>query len=333
MDIDDVADVAPIRRSSRQMLELHQAVEDFQLEDEDSDEAAPPPIRRKRPASVGATPSSTFSKPTAPPLPSKNPLRLTPEPLSPHRRPKNFSHPFKDQLRRNNPIPYRNPSKPILSYRSNPRLPPSLRRWSSLETIESVATTPSVETPRDEPQYPVAERSLRRFLIFDEDDDASAKYSAQSEPSLTNSSESSSTRSAPTPTQPSGSRKHSASSVLRKLKPSKTHEPLLMPEHLEIEKRVSIDQQSQRTNSSGSVMTISSGRPSEIGYLTSSGESTSQKSHSSKDWKSSNFDISNLSEADLKKCKKNGINPALYAEMKAARKGKFVSPIGGNTFL
>jgi hypothetical protein len=43
--------------------------------------------------------------------------------------------------------------------------------------------------------------------------------------------------------------------------------------------------------------------------------------------------MSTLSEAEIKKCKKKGINPALYAEMRAARKGKWTSPIAGTTFL
>ncbi|KAJ8612411.1 hypothetical protein MRB53_037452 [Persea americana] len=54
-----------------------------------------------------------------------------------------------------------------------------------------------------------------------------------------------------------------------------------------------------------------------------------------KPWKSSNYDVSNLTEAELKKLKKKGINPALYAEMKAARKGKgsWINPLAGNTYL
>lgn len=77
-------------------------------------------------------------------------------------------------------------------------------------------------------------------------------------------------------------------------------------------------------------MTISSGRPSANGNSSSAGSS---RSLNSQDWKSSEYDTSGLSEAELKKCKKKGINPSLYAEMKAARKGKWVSPIGGNTIL
>ncbi|KAL5120510.1 hypothetical protein ACEQ8H_001528 [Pleosporales sp. CAS-2024a] len=57
------------------------------------------------------------------------------------------------------------------------------------------------------------------------------------------------------------------------------------------------------------------------------------QSGSSSEWSASNFDMSTLSEAEMKKCKKKGINPALYAEMRAARKGKWTSPIAGNSFL
>lgn len=293
--------------------------------------AAPPPIQRRQPASVGSSSSAGFSKPSAPLPPPKSPLRLRPEPLKTSRPPRNYSHPFKEQLlRRPNPVPYRNPKRP-LSYRSNSRLPPSLRRWSSLETIESVTTTASTqdETPRDEPDYPDAEMSPPSS-IFLEEDSSLERPSAPSSPSLAHSSDSSSVQST---LRSNGSNKHSVSSMFRKLKPGKSEEPLLLPEHLEIEKRVSIDQRSMRTNSSSSIMTISSGRPSEVGYPSSEGGSISHKSQSSKDWKASSYDTRGLSDADLKKCKKKGINPALYAEMKAARKGKCVSPIGGNTFL
>ncbi|KAM0711863.1 hypothetical protein Q7P35_001233 [Cladosporium inversicolor] len=53
------------------------------------------------------------------------------------------------------------------------------------------------------------------------------------------------------------------------------------------------------------------------------------------EWKSSEFDVSGLSEKKLAKLKKKGINPQLYMEMKAARggKGKFVGPLVGNTYI
>ena len=52
-------------------------------------------------------------------------------------------------------------------------------------------------------------------------------------------------------------------------------------------------------------------------------------------WSSSSYDTSGLSPAEIRKLQKKGINPALYAEMKAARKGKgkWVGPLVGNTFI
>ncbi|GAB1743775.1 hypothetical protein NU219Hw_g695t1 [Hortaea werneckii] len=52
-------------------------------------------------------------------------------------------------------------------------------------------------------------------------------------------------------------------------------------------------------------------------------------------WTSSEFATTGLSEAEIRKLKKKGINPSLYAEMKAARKGKgkWVGPLVGNTFI
>ncbi|KAK4541236.1 hypothetical protein LTR36_008152 [Oleoguttula mirabilis] len=52
-------------------------------------------------------------------------------------------------------------------------------------------------------------------------------------------------------------------------------------------------------------------------------------------WSSSGYDTSGLSVAEIHKLRKKGINPALYAEMKAARKGKgkWVGPLVGNTYI
>ena len=54
-----------------------------------------------------------------------------------------------------------------------------------------------------------------------------------------------------------------------------------------------------------------------------------------KQWSSSEYDTSGLSQAEIRKLRKKGINPSLYAEMKAARKGKgkWVGPLVGNTFI
>lgn len=111
-------------------------------------------------------------------------------------------------------------------------------------------------------------------------------------------------------------------------------------------KRISVDQQSERRVSISSIHTAnthnthnsqtSGGRTapwedsrsqhgaSEIGDRPAGGE-----------WKSSEYDISGLSDKKLAKLKKKGINPQLYMEMKAARggKGKLVGPLVGNTYI
>lgn len=52
-------------------------------------------------------------------------------------------------------------------------------------------------------------------------------------------------------------------------------------------------------------------------------------------WQSSAHDCSGLDEAELQRLRKKGVNPALYAEMRAARKGRsrWVGALSGNTFL
>ena len=50
-------------------------------------------------------------------------------------------------------------------------------------------------------------------------------------------------------------------------------------------------------------------------------------------WQASTFDISGMNEAELKKLRKKGVNPRLKAEMDAARKGKWMGPLVGNTFI
>ncbi|CAI6338587.1 unnamed protein product [Periconia digitata] len=153
---------------------------------------------------------------------------------------------------------------------------------------------------------------------------------------ISHSSTNSSAKSTATPTASINSSKRSSTSatskVFRKLK-SRPKEQPSEPLSLEIERRVSIDQHSLRTSSSGSAPNTSFDWPSDVYPSTPTTMNSSQMSQSSKDWKASNYDISHLSEAELKKCKKKGINPALYAEMKAARNGKLISPISGNTIL
>lgn len=64
-------------------------------------------------------------------------------------------------------------------------------------------------------------------------------------------------------------------------------------------------------------------------------DSDSRGSVSSNEWAASEVDTSVLSAEKLRKLKKKGINPALYIEMKAARKGKskWLSPLQGNSFV
>ncbi|KAJ9631912.1 hypothetical protein H2203_000313 [Taxawa tesnikishii (nom. ined.)] len=60
-------------------------------------------------------------------------------------------------------------------------------------------------------------------------------------------------------------------------------------------------------------------------------------SASSSEWRGSDHDTSGLSVEQIHKLKKKGINPALYAEMKAARKGsgkkRWAPTLAGNAFL
>ncbi|KAH7125336.1 hypothetical protein B0J11DRAFT_302911 [Dendryphion nanum] len=350
MDPDD-AIPPPIRRSHRQTTQLQDNLSQSWLNqdnDDLDDEAVPPPINRRRSVSLGNTIPFTTSinPPVIPPIPRKSPLRTQPVP-SPTQSSirslpaRNFSQPFKDLLRKptptaqsRGPAPYRGPVRS--SYRNNP-LRPSLRRWSSLETIESVTTTPSIHGELPEPDHVSISTDGSTGCSIVEEEHWNSSAQQDTLPSVLSSAESSDTapsRLASTSTLSKLMVDRSNSSLMRKLKPSrKFKEPLVQPEHLRIERTISFDQTSHRTTSSSSIMTISSGRPSEIGHTSSVASQRSDGSQDSKNWRASEYDISGLSEADLKKCKKKGINPALYAEMKAAKKGKWISPIGGNTIL
>ena len=56
-------------------------------------------------------------------------------------------------------------------------------------------------------------------------------------------------------------------------------------------------------------------------------------SHMAFNWQASVFDIAGMSEAEQERLRKKGINPRLKAEMEAARKGKWLGPLVGNTFI
>ena len=95
-------------------------------------------------------------------------------------------------------------------------------------------------------------------------------------------------------------------------------------------KRVSVDQQSERLSlasdgheDTGSHHTVTEA-DDEAGSFDGEGN-----------WQSSSYDTTGLSDAEIRKLIKKGVNPQLYAEMKAARKGKnkWVGPLLGNSFL
>ena len=98
---------------------------------------------------------------------------------------------------------------------------------------------------------------------------------------------------------------------------------------IQIIKRISVDQQSERISTS-----TARGEDSASHHTVSnSGESSGSRNAQGR-WQSSDYDISGLSEAEIRKLEKKGINPALYMEMKEARKGKKWTPsLLGNGFL
>jgi len=87
-----------------------------------------------------------------------------------------------------------------------------------------------------------------------------------------------------------------------------------------------------RWNDSASHHTV---KPAAAPSMAPSVAESGRTSLNSADWKSSEYDISGLSEKKLAKLRKKGINPQLYMEMKAARggKGKLVGPLVGNTYI
>lgn len=89
-----------------------------------------------------------------------------------------------------------------------------------------------------------------------------------------------------------------------------------------------------RWNDSASHHTVKPSTPSMAPSVAPS-DSGRSSSLTSSDWKSSEYDISGLSDKKLAKLKKKGINPQLYMEMKAARggKSKLVGPLVGNTYI
>jgi hypothetical protein len=108
-----------------------------------------------------------------------------------------------------------------------------------------------------------------------------------------------------------------------------------------IVKRTSVEQQSERKSSIASSTDTATTRTSGgrmAGWEDSRSHHTASEGGQAgggSEWKSSEYDVSGLSEKKLAKLKKKGINPQLYMEMKAARggKGKLVGPLVGNTYI
>jgi hypothetical protein len=107
-----------------------------------------------------------------------------------------------------------------------------------------------------------------------------------------------------------------------------------------IVRRTSVDQQSERMSiNSTASSSVPDRRACEDGAshhtLSVNGDAGAGQLSGLQKFNSSNHDISMLSEKEIAKLKKKGINPQLYMEMKAARKGKskWVGPLVGNTYI
>ena len=98
-----------------------------------------------------------------------------------------------------------------------------------------------------------------------------------------------------------------------------------------IMKRVSVDQQSERLSTS----TAPGQWEDTASHHTTSESGDSGSFDMDGRWQSSDYDTSELTDAEIRKLQKKGINPALYAEMKAAKRGqkKWVGSLLGNGFI
>jgi hypothetical protein len=365
MDI-DMADACPppierIRRSPRAILEYQEALDDFRFDDCGFEEQEPLPVQRIRSASPDgdsiqltrprATSNSNVNPLAAHPVGSGSDVNFSrqrpPNPFQKQAQSQPFPVPVFDlvsTIPTPPPIPRRSPAR-LRSYRPTARekrLPPHLRqRRVSLETIDSVTTTqsdPSDDEEDDEfPDPPEASAPSPDF--FTQEYDPASTPIATDANSQASSIRSSSTTSRPssnfaiTPVDSKDSEPNSQKSLFRKLKHRKANEQPGVPDRLVIKRTVSFDRLSQPSHQSqsgsGSNLSLPAERPFESALF----HVERSQSQSSSEWSASSFDITSLTEAEIKKCKKKGINPALYAEMKAARKGKWTSPIAGNTFL
>lgn len=110
---------------------------------------------------------------------------------------------------------------------------------------------------------------------------------------------------------------------------TRTTAPAPPPKHPRIIKRTSFSQMSEHIDLFSSTQTSTSLSDSGSGSLSSG----------SKEWRASDADTSGLSVEQIHKLRKKGINPALWAEMQAAKKGgkkgarARVGVLGGNAFI
>ena len=373
-----------VRRSPRATHELQQVFQQLQLDndaqnqnyaesgDQDcssSEDDYPPPIPRRHPDSYKASRSTGPGPAQSPPYSQSrvNPLRFHPvaasdgtsaDPIpapapapSPAQKPApqyRFSHPFRDQLSAQETIvaPRRRPTN-LVSYKpANPRLHPRLRRRTSLDTIVSVTTTPSLHDSEEIDPLDVGASSPSTATLESEypitpnvdlgQPPLSEPPKLTSLPGSLRTASLDSTHSMHPTTPVSSTETVAPKGFLQKLKSGKRRDSADKRkgsvgtdagEKLVIERTVSVDQTSYRSKSSSASNTMSSGTPPEYP------NSEAGNSRSSSTWTASSHDISDLTQEELRKCRKKGINPSLYAEMKAARKGKWTSPIAGNTFL
>ncbi|USP76520.1 hypothetical protein yc1106_03794 [Curvularia clavata] len=368
MDFDDALP-PPIRRSPRATLQArkqHRDLHTLGLDDacEKLDHHAPPPIVAPNPSA-----SNSSSQHKGPALHQSlssgpGPLQTNPVDTPPARNPaRRYAPPLqepepKDTTTSSGPAPQAEPPasrrhpRGLVSYRNNKRgassikrLPPHLRKKTSLETIHSVATT----TSDDESEYghdpPEAEAPSSEWFTIEDDAYSNPPPSVTSKPSSIHSSIHSSTDSSQqsitpveTPLGYASLDHHTPQSLFRKMMPrklsDKTQDSPPSPARLVIEKSTSISRSSSSFTLSGSTSSPSEEHRSLHSILEEADRNRpGSKSSGSSKWSASDFDISTLSEAEIKRCKKKGINPALYAEMRAAKKGKWTSPIAGNTFL
>jgi hypothetical protein len=375
MDVDDALPPA-IRRSPRAALEAQKTREFrtfvFDDSDEELDDTAPPPIARSR--STSLINRDLSGEPTPRPVSSSssvNPLKAHPVDAPPPKNPaRQFSRPFTYVQPHDVPSPDPAPAPPseppasrrhprgLNSYRNNKReinqikrLPPHLRRQTSLETINSVNTTCSDDASEYGHDPPDVEAPSPDWFTLEDNPHSNPPPSVRSKPSSTFSSSGSSRQSTittpiETPLEFASLDHHTPQSLFRKMMPRRMTNNSLeqppSPTRLVIEKSTSIDRKSQPSTLSRSTTSLqarsTTSLPDEQRSLQSllgnlERNRSGSKSSGSSTWSASNFDISTLTETEIKKCKKKGINPALYAEMRAAKKGKWTSPIAGNTFL